>query len=143
MPALKAAASETNPFGGKDAPRKKAGVHWLKPELVAEIEFAGFTGAGMIRQAAFKGLRQDKPAKRGRSRDTGSLRQHRCRRTCSQESATRARRFIGASGDGVVMGVPLSRPDKVLWPDEGEGAVTSSTSRGISRSVGSMDDRVL
>ena len=124
MPALKAAASEKNPFGGKDAPRKKASVHWLKPELVAEIEFAGFTGGGMIRQAAFKGLRQDKPAReveaeRPAPSDTTAVAEPVPART-----STRAKPSSSASGDGVVMGVSLSRPDKVLWPDEGEGEVT-------------------
>ncbi|MBV9884341.1 MAG: DNA ligase D [Sphingomonadaceae bacterium] len=45
-------------------PRAEArGAHWVKPELVAEIAFAEFTGDNVVRHASFLGLRGDKQAK--------------------------------------------------------------------------------
>ena len=39
------------------------GVHWVRPELVAQVTFANWTADNLVRQAAFKGLREDRPAK--------------------------------------------------------------------------------
>jgi len=48
----------------KDLPKGVSrGVHWVKPELVAQISFSNWTRDNLARQAAFKRLREDKPAK--------------------------------------------------------------------------------
>jgi bifunctional non-homologous end joining protein LigD len=112
LPRLKALAAKASPFTGKGAPRHEAGVTWLKPELVAEIEFAGWTGDGMVRQAAFKGLRADKPADEVQAETpkmAKKLAQPRAKQTRTDEKS-------GA----VVMGIPISHPDKTLWPDAGD-----------------------
>ncbi|MBF8806128.1 DNA ligase D [Pseudomonas asiatica] len=48
-----------NPPKGVDA----RGIHWLKPELLAEVMFAEITSDGVVRHAVFHGIRTDKPAK--------------------------------------------------------------------------------
>ncbi len=37
-------------------------LHWVSPELVAEVSFATWTSDHLLRQAAFEGLREDKAA---------------------------------------------------------------------------------
>ncbi|MBB3429037.1 MULTISPECIES: DNA ligase D [Rhizobium] len=118
LPKLKALATAKSPFGGIGAPKKVPEVTWLKPELVAEIEFAGWTADGLVRQAAFKGLREDKPAK-----DVEAERPAKIAKIDVPEPAPvgqhRSSRRKGAKVD--VMGVLISSPDKPLWPDANDG----------------------
>ncbi len=122
MPALKASASDESPFGGKNAPRKTRDVHWLKPELVAEVEFAGWTADGNIRQAAFKGLRQDKPADEVKAEEPVMTEVAKPTKSAAKSAKTGAARSMpSASSSAEVMGVVISKPDKELWPDAGDG----------------------
>ena len=116
MPALKAQAANESPFGGEGAPRKERGMHWLKPTLVAEIEFAGWTGGGMVRQAAFKGLRADKSADEVRVDEpvVAAVAKPDSRRAHGAKGGRKM--SPQASNSSVVMGVAISKPDKELWP---------------------------
>lgn len=51
----------TCPFSNYDETVR--GVHWVKPQLVAEFQFANWTNAGKLRVGRYKGLRDDKNAR--------------------------------------------------------------------------------
>lgn len=38
-------------------------IHWVRPDLVAEIQFTAWSGSGRVRHAVYLGLREDKPAR--------------------------------------------------------------------------------
>jgi bifunctional non-homologous end joining protein LigD len=75
---------------------KKADVVWVKPELVAEVEFVEWTHDGRLRAPSYQGLREDKPA----------------REVHREEPLTNEVRIEKHT-------VKLSNLDKVFWPDEG------------------------
>ena len=118
LPKLQAAETAKSPFTGVSAPKREAGVVWLEPKLVAEIEFAGWTPDGLVRQAAFKALREDKPAAEVEVEKPALP-----AKTTAPLPATPASSKPSRRGGKVnVMGVLISNPDKPLWPDAGDGA---------------------
>ena len=117
LPRLTALEAERSPFTGKGAPRKVAGTHWVRPELVAEIQYGGFTGDGLIRQASFKGLRDDKPAAEVEAEKPAAA------TTGLHDPVPEVVRVatVTPRGSVAVMGVTISHANKPLWPDAGDG----------------------
>ena len=108
LPRLKAIAADRSPFTGPGAPRPSADIHWVRPDLVAEIQFAGWTGAGMVRQASFKGMREDKPASEVEAENPAPA---------TTELAKPPAKKPVSHKPGMVMGVSISHPDKAMWPN--------------------------
>jgi bifunctional non-homologous end joining protein LigD len=56
---LKALGRKHSPYEERVAEERKA--HWVKPELIAQVEFTEWTPDGHLRHPSFLGLRDDKP----------------------------------------------------------------------------------
>lgn len=98
---LKKLKAEKPPFSGSGS--KQNGVIWVRPELVAEIEFRAWTDDGILRHASYQGLREDKPADE----------------VVEEKPKDDAPAAPKRSATTVKTSVTLSNPDKPLWPDEG------------------------
>lgn len=123
---LKRLRQPNSPFMNLPGGSQAAGVHWVKPTLVAEVAFAEWTNDGRLRQASFQGLREDKDAR-------SVLVEHTSESASSERSgqpngSTKGlgRKSRAVQGDSeraaaeatMVGGVTLSHPDRVLFPEQ-------------------------
>lgn len=87
------------------------GVQWTQPRLIAEIQYAGWTADGVVRQASFQGLREDKSA--------SEVVYDPVLPASAAIRPTNVPSRPARDGSIVFEGVRLSHPDRTLFPDIG------------------------
>ncbi|MBB6143998.1 bifunctional non-homologous end joining protein LigD [Silvibacterium bohemicum] len=105
----------------------RKGAIWVRPDLVAEVAFATWTADKLVRQAAFKGLREDKKPKEVTielPRDTAEVQQE-AEEAAPQESArqrvhakavakTASKKSAAKSAGTLSANIRLTHPDKII-----------------------------
>ncbi|MFP3566516.1 DNA ligase D [Paraburkholderia sp. SIMBA_030] len=107
---LAARETEQMPFASVPRERSRTPIHWVKPELVAECNFAQWTSDSIVRQASFISLRRDKPAR--------EIVQEEARKNTA--TPTKHAKKASSRDESIVAGVRISHPDRVI--DESTGA---------------------
>lgn len=106
---LRALEQPTAPLAKPSKRGQGEAIHWVRPELVAEVAFSDWTRAGLLRQAVFCGLRADKSAREVVTEQPTTP----CGASTTPRTIANQRRIVR------VAGVALSHPDKVLYPQLG------------------------
>ncbi len=89
-------------------------VHWVEPRLVAEVQYSNWTSDGLLRHAAFQGLREDKSAEEVMTAPKPAA------SPATEPQPRPAQSAISAPArDGSITfeGVRLTHPDRLLYPD--------------------------
>jgi bifunctional non-homologous end joining protein LigD len=100
-PRLKRLAAKKSPF--PEAPRETRGARWIKPQLVAEVQYAELTGDGHVRHGVYKGLREDKTVRETRLE------------LAPQEEAVAAVREGSRKDQATVAGVRISSANRKVY----------------------------
>lgn len=100
-----------------DVPREaQRDALWVEPKLVAEVNFASWTGSGMVRQASFQGIREDKDPKEVVREEAISIARPE-RKPQASRRAPQVRNSAPAKSnkdEAALEGVRLTHPDKIL-----------------------------
>ena len=112
------------PFADPPAEARKGAI-WAKPRLVAQVSFATWTSDGLVRQASFKGLREDKPSREVRREEptvspkprTAKHPPHPTRPSDAAETTRPTKSSRPASSATEHAPVRLTHPNKVLDAD--------------------------
>jgi bifunctional non-homologous end joining protein LigD len=114
---LDAVKSEKMPFKALPEEERRRKVKWVTPKLVAEIDFRGWTHGEVLRQASFKGLREDKAVK-DVVRETPKIAAA-AQKQSSLKSPKRKLSVQKSKTKIEIAGITLSHPDRVYWEDAG------------------------
>jgi bifunctional non-homologous end joining protein LigD len=96
----------------------RRGALWIKPSLVAQVRFATWTADHLVRQAAFLGLREDKPAAevvREEATVAPKPKNHASHPVPSTKAAKISPKILKADK----FDIRLTHPEKVLDPESG------------------------
>jgi len=114
------------------------GVHWVKPELVAQLSFATWTRDNLVRQASFKGLREDKPAKEVvRERAEPSSSSEKAVSHGHTATPTAKSSITGSKAGAANTDLPITHPEKVLDNESG------MTKRDLANYLIAVSERML
>ncbi|MDA7012546.1 DNA ligase D [Pseudomonas cerasi] len=117
---LKKLQRKDSPLAKNLSASQARGVQWVEPKLVCETEFAQWTREGIVRQAAFVGLRNDKPAKDVVREDAQPAKV--ASQTPTKTAAPQARKKA-AQGKVDVAGTGVSHPDRIIDSKTGTGKI--------------------
>lgn len=101
------------------APGSGRGTHWVKPQLVAEVSFGEWTGAGHVRHPVFQGLRKDKPARAIIKETPVSATAVKSDRAAGKPARATAAKTTPAKRSGKAAAGKLSHPERVIDPSTG------------------------